>query len=212
MNINAPSDETLLAYAAGTLRPGPALLVETHLALAATSRKWVSRLEELGGALLEGLPPVPLSVEARSRALARIETAPALDPELPLPRAIAPDLPAPLRRYRLGPWKWAGPGSRFRRIALPHDDGFRVIILKIDPGRQMPHHTHTGTEFTCVISGSYRVGADRFGPGDFEEADQETSHQPIVDSDVPCVCVAALEGDIKLEGFLGRLLQPFVRV
>ena len=52
----------------------------------------------------------------------------------------------------------------------------------------------------------------RFGPGDFEEADDDVSHRPIVDSDVPCICIAAIEGKVKLEGFVGRLLQPFVRL
>ena len=48
--------------------------------------------------------------------------------------------------------------------------------------------------------------------GDFEEADAEVIHQPRVVSDEPCLCVAALDGQIQLDGWLGRLMQPFARL
>ena len=53
---------------------------------------------------------------------------------------------------------------------------------------------------------------ERFDKGDLEEADQETLHQPRVVSDEPCLCVAALDGQILLDGWLGRLIQPFIRL
>ena len=40
------------------------------------------------------------------------------------------------------------------------------------------------------------------------EADAETEHQPVVDADGECICLAAVEGRLRLGGFLGRLLQP----
>jgi predicted ChrR family anti-sigma factor len=53
---------------------------------------------------------------------------------------------------------------------------------------------------------------ERFDIGDLEEADHQTLHQPRVVSDEPCLCVAALDGQIQLDGWLGKLFQPFVRL
>jgi putative transcriptional regulator len=87
-----------------------------------------------------------------------------------------------------------------------------VILLEIQPGCSTPRHTHGGVELTCVLSGAYATETARFEVGDLEEADDQTLHQPRVVSAEPCLCVAALDGQILLDGWLGRLLQPLVRL
>jgi putative transcriptional regulator len=206
-----PNDETLLAYAAGTLREPEAVLVATHLALCPQSRRWVRQLEDVGGHLLGELPPVEVAPDALARLMARIEADDGKAEPVPLAGDM-PELPEPLRAYGLGPWRRIGPGIRMRKIGVPPDGDCRVILFEIQPGRKMPQHSHAGVELTCVLSGSYSDENGRFGPGDFEEADEDTNHRPFVDSDVPCVCVVALDGQIRLQGLLGRLMQPFVRL
>ena len=49
-----------------------------------------------------------------------------------------------------------------------------------------------------------------YGPGDFDEAGDETDHQPVVGPDGECICLAALDGDTRLHSRLGRWLRPFV--
>ena len=44
------------------------------------------------------------------------------------------------------------------------------------------------------------------------EADHDVLHQQRVVSDSPCLCVVALDGVIQIDGWLGRLMQPFVRL
>ena len=110
------------------------------------------------------------------------------------------------------PWRWVGPGMRVRDVHAPRDGDCRVILLKIDPGRETPRHTHGGVELTCVLSGAYATETTRFEVGDLEEADESVLHRPRVVSDEPCLCVAALDGQILLDGWLGRLIQPFVRL
>ena len=208
--LHMPSEETLLAYAAGELPAAHALVVETHLELCPRSRRFVTEIERLGGRLLEDLPPTPMGADALAATFARIESSTPPAPRLHTPEDA--DLPAPLRRHPLGPWRWAGAGTHVRSVELPVDGDSRAIMFRIGPGRKMPQHTHSGQEFTCVISGSYSDESGRYGPGDFEEADDEVSHRPMVDSDVPCICVVALTGAIQLQGALGRLIQPFVRI
>lgn len=206
-----PSEERLLAYAAGVLSPPQAVVVAAHLALRPTNHAWVRRLQAVGGELLDETSPSPLSADALARAMARIETDTGVVTAKP-PLNDMPELPEPLRRYALGPWRWIGPGIRVRDVLAPRDGDCRVILLKIDPGRETPRHTHGGVELTCVLSGAYATETDRFDVGDFEEADAEVLHQPRVVSDEPCLCVAALDGQIQLDGWLGRLMQPFARL
>lgn len=208
---HGPSEERLLAYAAGVLSPPEAVVVAAHLALRPANNAWVRRLQAVGGEFLEETAPASLSEDALARALARIETD---GGAVKAPAALndMAELPEPLRRYELGPWRWIGPGMRVRDVHAPRDGDCRVILLKIDPGRETPRHTHCGVELTCVLAGAYATETRRFDVGDLEEAGDDVLHQPRVVSDEPCLCVAALDGQIQLDGWLGRILQPFVRL
>lgn len=205
------SDHRLLAYAAGTLSPPETVVVATHLSMRPQAAAFARRLQSVGGRLLEDLPPAPMERGALSRVLARADSD-AGEVETPPPLNDMPQLPEPLRRYALGPWRWVGPGVRIRNVHAPRHGDCRVILLEIQPGRVMPRHTHNGVELTCVISGAYATEEERFDEGDLEEAGEETLHQPRVVSDRACLCVAALDGQIRLDGWLGRLMQPFVRL
>jgi putative transcriptional regulator len=206
-----PSHERLLAYAAGTLSPPEAVVVSAHLALRPRNAAWVHGLQAVGGELLDTLEPAPMEEQALARALARVEAdggEVAADP----PLNDMPELPAPLRRYPLGPWRWVGPGMRARDVMAPRDGDTRVILLKINPGLKTPRHTHGGVELTCVIQGAYATEEGRFDVGDFEEADPAVLHQPRVVSEEACICVVALDGQIQVDGWLRPFVQPMMRL
>ncbi|WP_420479776.1 ChrR family anti-sigma-E factor [Brevundimonas sp. FT23028] len=207
----SPSEERLLAYAAGKLSPPEAVVVSACLALRPEADAWVRRLQGVGGVLLEEVEPSPLQPDALARALARVGADTGEVVAEP-PLNDMPELPEPLRRYPLGRWRTLGPGVEVRDVLAPRDGDTRVILLRIAPGQATPKHTHGGVELTCVISGAYATENQAYFPGDFEEADEETLHQPRVISDEPCLCVAALDGQIVLDGWFGRLIQPFVRL
>jgi putative transcriptional regulator len=209
--VRNPSEERLLAYAAGALSPPEAVVIAAHLALRPANAAWVRHLQDVGGVLLEDAPVAPMAEDALARALARIEVDSG-HAEASASLNDMPELPEPLRRYALGPWRWVGPGIRMRDVHAPRDGDCRVILLKIDAGRETPRHTHGGVELTCVLAGAYATETERFGVGDLEEADPDVLHQPRVISDEPCLCLVALDGQIQLPGLLGRLLQPFVRL
>ncbi|MDI6624925.1 MAG: ChrR family anti-sigma-E factor [Brevundimonas sp.] len=205
-----PSEERLLAYAAGTLSPPESVVVATHLALRPETARWVDDLQAVGGEVLESLEPAAVADDLLARTLASLSA-----PEesvRPEPANDMTELPEPLRRYELGPWRWIGPDMHVRDVHAPRDGDCRVILLRIGSGRTTPVHTHAGVELTCVISGAYETDEARFGPGDFEEADGEVHHRPRTVSAEPCLCVVALDGQIRLDGWIGRLLQPLVRL
>ncbi|NJC42544.1 putative transcriptional regulator [Brevundimonas alba] len=209
--LRQPSEERLLAYAAGTLNLPESVVVAAHLAMRPRAASWVNGLQSVGGEVLETIDPAPVADDLLARTLARLSTSPE-DLAPPEPANDMTGLPEPLRRYALGPWRRIGPDMRVRDVLAPRHGDCRVILLSIGPGRTTPVHTHAGVELTCVLSGAYETDEGVFGPGDFEEADGEVHHRPRTVSAEPCLCVVALDGQIRLDGWIGRLLQPFVRL
>jgi putative transcriptional regulator len=207
-----PSEERLLAFEAGTLSAPEAVVVATHLAMRPRTRVWTHLAQAVGGAVLDDLAPSALEDGALDAVLARLDSPDPAARLAPPPPTADHSLPSPLRSFELGPWRWAGPGVHVRNVLGPRDGDCRVILLRIAPGKSTPRHTHVGVELTCVIEGAYATGDGVFEPGDFEEADPSVLHQPRVVSATPCLCVAALDGQIVLPGRLGKLLAPFVRL
>ncbi len=85
-------------------------------------------------------------------------------------------------------------------------------MLKAAPGTRLPRHRHTGTEWTCVFEGAFRHDLGRYGAGDFDEADESIEHNPVVEEGMPCICLVALQGGIELQSWVGRLIQPLIRL
>lgn len=208
-----PTDETLASYIRGSLDEGRRVLVASHVELCASCGALVAASDHIAGSILEAVQPQPLQGDALHNVLARID-ATAAGPARPLPQNATthPFGLATLSGYDLGPWRWIGPGVHWRSVSVPADRGARVFMLKAAPGTSLPHHTHTGTELTLILQGAYAHEGGRFGAGDFEEADGTVDHQPVVEPGEECVCLVAMEGQLKLLGLLGRVMQPFVRM
>jgi putative transcriptional regulator len=198
-----PSDETLAAYAAGTLDRARGLVVAMHLARCQSCSRQVGAFEAVGGSLLDSGPVSSMRPDALERALDRIGKVSTREPET------AAD---PLASYAQKPWRWVGPGVYRRAVDVDDGEGIKVFMLKAAPGTELPHHKHTGYEWTCVLEGAFEHQFGRFGPGDFDEADETMEHKPTVCEGVPCICIVALQGGIELQSRLGRLLQPLIRL
>jgi putative transcriptional regulator len=211
-----PPDELLSAFAAGVLDLGQHVAVATHLAGCPHCRAMVHVMEHVGGALLAGLPPVAMSAGALAAVEARLgEVTPAAAAK-PAPGgadlADVHGLPRFVRDYVAGSWKWIAPKVHLRPVQLPAGSETRVFLLRSRPGTKMIEHTHTGFEMTCVLSGSFVHAGGHFGPGDFDLGDGTVDHEVMVDSVEDCICLVAMQGDLKLNGIVGRLLQPLIRM
>jgi putative transcriptional regulator len=204
-----PSDEALAAFASGTLDEARSIVIAAHIHICLRCQSAVGGFEQLGGVLIERASPAELRAEAIDDAVAR------LDNEEHRPtasRGPSRDYPDVLAPYEVGPWRWLGRGLSWRKASVPSEDGTSVFMLKAAPGTWLPHHRHAGTEWTCVLEGAFRHDHGRYGPGDFDEADDSVEHKPFVEEDATCICLVALHGGLRLQGWLGRLLQPFVRL
>lgn len=210
-----PPEELLTAYAAGLLDLGQHVAVATHLVGCARCRDAVRTMEYVGGAVLAGLPPTAMSsgafasVEARLDRLVAATTSP---PRRAAGLADVPGLPPFVREYAAGPWRWIAPKVHLRPLQLPEASSTRVFLLKSRPGTKMIEHTHTGFEMSCVLTGSFVHAGGHFGPGDFDLGDGDDDHEIMIDSQDDCICLIAMQGDLKLNGVIGGLLQPLIRM
>jgi putative transcriptional regulator len=207
-----PSEDTLAEFYAGTLDEGRRLVVAAHMELCSSCRRMERALDEAGGDWLDGLQPVAMSDGALQGVLARIDRA---SRSQKLRAASRSDLPidiGALRPYALGQWRWIGPGVRQCSVEVSAPGAARVFLLKAAPGTALPHHAHDGTELTVILKGAFRHAGGRYGVGDCDEADESVEHNPIVEEGEECICLVAMQGNIRLLSWIGRLIQPFVRL
>lgn len=205
------ADEWLLDYAAGSAPEAVSVLVAAHLELCAQARATLARLEAVGGALLEELPPAglsPASIEtvfAKLDGLAQETPAPAA-PSSVVPRALAPYLPDGLDGLT---WKNAGRG--FEEASLGRRGRHTMSLLRARDGGRVPTHTHTGTEFLLVLDGAFRDERALYSRGEVCVGDADTLHTPTVDRGTHCLCLVVDDGSVRLPGLMGRVLNPLLR-
>lgn len=221
MNIrHHMSDELLLDYASGSLSESWSLAVATHMALCPSCRKRLAMMEMAGGAMLDEIEPE--SNEAadadwqRMKKLLRAEAVPEATPTRIDVAQGAGVLPEPLRSYVGGDvdtlkWRPLGPGA-YQFPIMTSDKQATVRLLRIPAGKPVPEHTHGGRELTVVLAGSFRDGDDVFYRGDFEEADEDLTHQPIANEGEDCICLAVTDAPLKFKSWIVRLVQPVLGI
>ena len=228
-----PSEAVLLAYAAGGLGEGLSLLVAAHLSFCPHCRRLVAEAEAVGGVMMEDVAPVALHPGALEGVLARLD-APAPNATHDAEPSVGRPIPAPSRRSSgdadrreaeaalpavLHPyvrdlatarWQWLAPGVR--QMDLVHRARGRdtAKLLRIAPGRVLPHHGHAGLEMTVVLSGSFCDEQGRFTRGDLAEIDSDAHHQPIADSGEDCICLIGTNAPLRFSGLVPRVMAPML--
>lgn len=207
-----PPEELLAKFAAGVLDEAEHLVVAVHASQCPQCARLAGAIEHLAAEAIERGEPAPLADRAFAAVMARIDAGTSAPHGKPAPRDPDEDLPEILRRCRIGRRRWVAPGVSLRPILLPEGMASRAFLLQSAPGTRMLEHSHSGPELTCVLKGSFSHQGGDFRPGDFDYGDDAVDHQPLVGSEGPCLCIVAMTGDLRMNGFLGRLIGPFVRL
>jgi putative transcriptional regulator len=216
MNIrHHPDDGLLLARASGQLPAGTRLVLASHLELCPLCRERARTLDALGGVMLDELEAAPMADDALARAWASIdalESAPAAPVRVSAPPPLPPGArwPRALAHCSATPWRWIAPGMRWSRVSVPDAPDANVFLLRIAAGKYLPQHTHQGLELTQVLHGRFHDGRALFGPGDFDAADGEIHHQPVVQDGSECICLASLDGRLRFDSAIARVLGSLV--
>ena len=217
MTINHhPDDSTVMAYVAGTLPEGFTLVLAAHLESCPRCQERVAEAQALGGELLAALPPASLPSGGLAEVWERIEAAPAAEPSSRpaaaregIPGALAPYLDGDLDSIR---WRSLVPGIRQHVLEGVDSGNGSVRLLAIAPGFTIPQHSHGGGELTLVLRGSYTDEIGRFRGGDLADLDPSVQHQPVADTDEPCVCLIATDERLRFSGVFSRMLQPLIGI
>ncbi|MEO4043206.1 ChrR family anti-sigma-E factor [Hoeflea sp. CAU 1731] len=207
-------DASIMRYASGDFDEAFAIIVASHIAMCDECRAAVRAAEAMGGAVMEAADSSPLAADAFDRLSRMLD----MEPEKPLltPEPTAGNVPLPLSRL-IGrdldqvPWRTIVPGMQRHRIDIASSTS-SLYMLKIAPGRKMPEHGHGGTEMTLILEGSYSDVFGQFAAGDIADLDEHVEHQPVVDSDIDCICLVATERPTRFKGMVSRILQPLIGI
>ncbi len=218
MTGHHPDVALILDYAAGNLAEGVALIVATHISLCPICTRHLAEITAIGGVLLNEEAPVACSEASLAAVLDRLDM-----PEIAHATATTSResanvalLPPPLRRYVSGPLNqvpWRRVGRLFEEFRLPLASGaFKASLYRLPPGLVMPKHGHRGEEYSLVLAGGFRDGESHFTRGDFAAKAESDRHQPLVDTDGPCLSLVVQDAPVKLTGFWGSFVNPFLRL
>lgn len=203
-----PISELYSAYAAGSLDPAFALLVETQAALRPDLYELVALSETVSGVLLETTEPAALRAGALDRAMALID---AFEPVAI--RQIAdedlPTLPVAIRRALSASQGWKASVPGIRRMALEIDSPMHVEFYRIEPGAAVPQHSHAGHELTLVVAGGFSDAIGSYGPGDLVVNGSDDTHRPVGDEGEVCFALILRDGGLKFTGPLGMIQRLF---
>jgi len=222
MNISHHlAEETLQDYASGTLPQSVEVVIACHLTLCPECRAKSGLADSIGGSMLNGSDPVQTTASAQDiLAMDRSEVTthvgaegnlPAKDYTLPagIPRPLGRLLPSELDQL---PWKRLVPGIKQYNLSdKPRKEG-AFKLLNLSPGVVLSQHSHQDRELTMVLTGSYQDEIGRFKAGDVADLDEGIEHQPVVDTDEPCIVLIATMSPVRFSGVLGKMLQPFVGI
>lgn len=216
-------DEIYSAYAAGALSGPMRLLVDTQAEVRADVRSERDRAEALAGALLETAEPAQVDPGSLEQIFAAIDAEEAARGEAGTIANTAPSdaasrraaegagqalkellsLPGSVRDLALekAGWSFAGPGVR--RMELMREGTAKAELIRLEPGRGVPHHGHDCKEFTLVLTGAFHDGFDRYAAGELCAADPALQHKPVAEEGEVCIALAVTDGPLAFTGPLG---------
>ncbi len=212
------TDITIQDYAAGTLSMPMETLVACHLTVCSQCRRRAEVADSIGGNLFDQAEPATVTVSAAD-LLARAAMAP--DHAAPQTASVAspaqPGVPRPLSR--LLPtgleeldWRRIAPGIKRFNLSDQHRKYGAFQLLHLDPGVTLSAHSHNDRELTYLVQGSYSDEVGKFQVGDIADLDGHHHHQPVIDSEEPCIALIATHSPVRYSGFVGKIMQPFVGI
>lgn len=218
-----PNENLLIEYAAGTLPEAQALAVKTHLHYCDECAKRVERLQMLGSQLFSEHVEADetASDELFDNILARLDSVKepvnpsktSLKGELnkseanrDLPDVLGKLIPKP----SLVKWKTVSKGLKSAALRLGQGS-HQVSLHKISAGNKVVHHDHRREEITVVLRGSFSDETGVYKAGDFVYREPGQTHRPMASLNEDCLCLSVEAAPIKITGWLGYLLNPFMR-
>jgi putative transcriptional regulator len=210
------SDESLLDFASGALGEAWSIAVASHLTFCTQCCDNFSKMEALGGFLLSSIDPVAGMDNDFDAIKSRLDERDELKSKVPKVTSSGKLFPQPLSQYigdDLNGLGWRRLGLKAHQIIVKTgDESATARLLKIPGGEPIPEHSHGGLEMTLVISGAYSDITGKYARGDFQEADEEVEHRPIVEIGEECICLIVTNAPLRFSNLTTRIVQPILGV
>jgi putative transcriptional regulator len=209
MIAHHPDEDLLIAYASGAADEATSLIVATHMHYCAICRLRGTRLEAIGGSLLEGLAPQPLASGALEATLAKLDQGAPF--ERPRARSSRDGTPGVLRAYLGGDLRdvrWRRMGPRLSYAPLFRRGPVAVRLLRGTPGADSGTHSHQGTEYTLVLAGGYTDATGSYAPGDLQVMESGQRHNPLADPGEDCINLAVTTGRLTFDSLIQKIAAP----
>lgn len=219
-----PDINMLVEYASGSLPWALGISVSAHLQLCPLCRQQTQQMNVLGGSHLEDTKTEAIANGSFNRLLERIQkeektnnaiSKPAVKNDSlstqtlttgqPLPKVIKKLIPPRLR------WKKVSSALAMAHLTAGQND-YEVAFHKISKGGKVVEHDHKGLEVTLVLEGSFSDEQGVYQRGDFIVREPGQTHRPTATQNQDCLCFSVCAAPVKVTGFLGALVNPFLRV
>ena len=83
------------------------------------------------------------------------------------------------------------PGAYLKLLSFNREQGYAVVLGKLDPGGRYPAHHHSGAEELYLLSGDLRIGDRTLRAGDFHHSYAGTFHSDNI-SEQGCTLLAVV--------------------
>ncbi len=212
------TDETIQDYSAGSLTVPMETLVACHLTVCSQCRRKAEMAENIGGSMFNDMEPVAVGSSAMDllarAAMMPEHSAPATATSKPtyagVPLPLARQLPTGLEDLE---WRRIAPGIKQYNLSSQHRRYGAFQLLHLEPGVVLSAHSHNDRELTYLVQGSYTDEIGQFRAGDIADLDgHDETHQPVVDSEEPCIALIATQSPVNYSGVFGKIMQPFVGI
>lgn len=225
-----PSTDLLVEYANGSLPWAVNIAVAAHVQMCNACKQQVNLLNNIGGASLDNTPAELINDDSFSRLISRIENSPEssntdspdatekahsrenptvatylVDSPIEIPTVISKILPKRLK------WRKISNALKSARLITGQNE-YEVAFHKISKGGTVVEHDHRGLEVTLVLEGSFSDQNGVYQKGDLIVKQPGDVHQPTAARNHDCLCLSVCEAPVKITGFMGLLLNPFLSI
>ena len=215
------TDETIQDYASGSLTESMETVIACHLTVCSHCRSRAELADTLGGSMFDEGEPATV-MQSASELLAKAammpaHSAPVGQSSIESAHAVQ-GVPRPLSRllpnsFSELDWRRIAPGIKQHNLSDQHRRYGAFQLLHLEPGVKLSAHTHNDRELTYLVQGSYVDEIGHFQEGDIADLDgHENEHQPVINSDIPCIALIATHSPVNYSGVLGKIMQPFVGI
>ncbi|MCL9773173.1 ChrR family anti-sigma-E factor [Vibrio methylphosphonaticus] len=220
-----PDDTLLTLYASGEIDTARGVAIASHLESCSRCRDRVGELEQLEADSLQQMKlEVTESNDISEQEMQRVfdnmlDDIMSLDMDFSAPRSRQEAkitvngkeilVPAPLKPIveRMGEWRSYGGKVFTSNIDLGEE--YRVSLLYITEGVQVPQHTHKGLESTLVLHGAFSDESGCYNKGDYLEENEETKHAPKTMEGQDCLCLSILTQPLVFTQGVARIFNRF---